>query len=95
VDYVGNYKKHAKTSSGSDNLVCTVTSATTAVCDGVIAIGGSLLLANHVAVNIAVNNPTVAINGGTEQFKNAHGTVKSVPISTSSNNSDLTVTYST
>ena len=93
LDYTGNAKKHAKTATASDNLVCTITTATQGVCDGSIAIGGSLLLANHVTIDIASNNPVVPINGGTGQFKGAHGTVTTVEIGNTAN-SNFTVTYS-
>jgi len=93
VDYVGNHKKHAKTSTGSDNLVCTFTTNSMGTCDGVVAVGGYVLLANHVTVDLTANNPVVTINGGTGPYKGAHGTLSATAVG-SSGNSDFTVTYS-
>jgi hypothetical protein len=93
VDYVGNHKKHAKTSTGSDNLVCTFTTTSMGVCDAVIAVGGSVLLANHVTVDLTANSPVVPLNGGTGPYKGAHGTLSAAVVG-NSGNSDFTVTYS-
>ena len=94
VDYLGNHKKHAKTPTGSDNAVCTFTSATKAVCDEVIAIGGSLLISNHVTVNFSAASPVSKITGGTGKFKGARGTITVTPLIPTLN-SDFTVKYST
>lgn len=96
--YVGNHKHHAKAWTASGHLVCTFTSITgpmsgTATCDGQIAIGGSMLLAENDTLTFSTS-PTVvvAITGGTGKFKGAHGHVKSTSIG-NSNNSDITITF--
>jgi hypothetical protein len=96
--YVGNHKHHAKTWTASDHLVCTFTSITgpmngTATCDGQIAIGGSMLLAENAKLSFS-SSPTVvvALTGGTGRFRGAHGHVKSTDIG-KTNNSDITITY--
>ncbi|HUC38333.1 MAG TPA: hypothetical protein VMR97_14575 [Acidimicrobiales bacterium] len=98
LDYVGNHKSHAKNYTASDNLACTITQSSSTsiigICDGVIAVGGSMLLANHVTVNLGSNNPTVAINGGTGQYKNARGAVVTSAVA-NTNNTDFTITYTT
>jgi hypothetical protein len=94
IDYVGNHKKHAKIPTGGDNAVCTFTTATKAVCDEVIAIGGSLLLADHVTVDFRLTSPVSRITGGTGKFKRARGTITVTPLLPTSN-SDFTVRYST
>jgi hypothetical protein len=94
VDYVGNHKHHAKQATASDHLRCTITGAAgnsaTAVCDAQIAIGGSMLLANHAKLTFGESNApiVVPINGGTGIYRHAHGTVISTSVG---NDSDLTV----
>lgn len=94
VDYVGNHKHHAKQSTASDHLRCTITGSTgsgaTATCDAQIAIGGSMLLANHVKLTFSDSSSPLAvqINGGTGIYRHAHGTVTSTSIG---NNSDFTI----
>jgi hypothetical protein len=99
LDYVGNHKHHAKTWTATDHLVCTFTSITgpmsgTATCDGQIAIGGSMLLAENAKLSFS-NSPTVVVplTGGTGKFRGAHGRVKSTSIG-NTNNSDITITIS-
>jgi hypothetical protein len=94
-DFVGNHKHHAKHFTASDHLVCTITSVTAtggkATCNGEIAIGSSMLLAQNVPIELN-NSPksVVAINGGTGKFSHAKGSVTSTTIG-KSNNSDLVV----
>jgi hypothetical protein len=93
-NYVGNHKKHAKTFTATDHLVCTITSAAgTATCDGQIAIGGSMLLAQNVTVNLAGASNVVPINGGTGKYLHARGTATSVTVG-DTENSDFTVKVS-
>lgn len=96
LDYVGNHKRHAKSWTATDHLVCTFVTASTAVCDGEIAMGNSMLVADHISENFASNSPTMVfqITGGTGALAGAHGTVTSTSIG-NTNNSDFTVTYST
>lgn len=97
TDYSGTAKKHSSTPTGADNLVCTVISGTSATCDGVIAVGNSLLLANHVSVTFGQNGiSSVTINAGTGHYKGSHGTVTSSSSGGSnSNNNELTVKVTT
>jgi hypothetical protein len=96
LDYVGTAKQHAKAWSASDHLVCTFTSITgpmsgTATCNGQIAIGGSMLLAQNVNVSFSTST-VVPINGGTGKFRGAHGQAKSIGIP-HTNNSNFTITF--
>ena len=94
LDYVGNHKHHAKRSKASDHLRCTITGSTknsaTATCDAQIAIGGSMLLANHTKLTFSESSApvVVSIDGGTGIYRHAHGTVTSTSVG---NNSDLTI----
>jgi hypothetical protein len=90
-DYLGTHLAHSKTSTGADNSVCTFTSPTTGICDQVIAMGGSLLLFDHVKVDFALKSPVSEITGGTGIFEGAHGTVTVTPLPTT--NSDFVVRY--
>jgi hypothetical protein len=97
--YVGNHKHHAKKWTATGHLVCTITSIAgpmsgTATCDGQIAIGGSMLLAENAKLTFS-NSPTVVvpITGGTGKYRGAHGHVKSTSIG-NTNNSDITITFS-
>ena len=91
---LGNDKHHAKRSTASDHLRCTITGSTgdsaTATCDAQIAIGGSMLLANHAKLTFSESSApvVVSINGGTGLYRHAHGTVTSTSVG---NNSDLTI----
>jgi len=97
IDFSGTHKHHSSSISASDHLLCqllTVSSTGgTGVCDGQIAVGGALLLAEHVAVTFAANGSLspIPINGGTGPYRGARGTVRSVGIGSSSN-ADLTIT---
>jgi hypothetical protein len=88
LDYVGNHKHHASSFTASDHIACTLASASSAICSGQFAIGGSLLLANYVTVT---SSAPVQINAGTGKYKNARGTINSTSIG-NSNNSDVTIT---
>jgi hypothetical protein len=97
-DYAGNHKHHAKRPSASDHIVCTLTSVSamggpgSALCDGMSAIGGSLILGDDWVLNFTSNAPTtIAITGGTGRYQNAHGTVTVVSINSSGTKSDLTI----
>jgi len=91
-DYAGNHRHHAKQATASDHVVCLLTSASSALCDGTIAIGGSMILGDDFGLNFTSNAATtVKITGGTGLYRHAHGTVlvKSV-----GNNSDVTIKVS-
>jgi hypothetical protein len=94
LNYVGTHKRHASTATASDHIACTFTTDTTGICNGQIAIGGFMLLANAVTVNFASSNIIVPINGGTGKYAHARGTATSVGIG-NTNNSDFTVRYRT
>lgn len=96
LDYVGNSKNHAKNWIATDHLVCTFVSASEGVCDGEIAMGNSMLVADHISESFAGNSPTTVyqITGGTGRLAGATGTVTSTQIA-NTNNSDFTVKYST
>jgi hypothetical protein len=92
-DYVGNHKHHAKQATASDHIVCILTSSSTALCDGTIAIGGSMILGDDFALNFTSNAPTVVkITGGTGSYRGARGTVVAKSAGKNSNNDDLTIT---
>jgi len=91
-DYAGNHKRHAKQATASDHIVCTLTSASSALCDGTIAIGGSLILGDDFVLDFTSNAATaVKITGGTGVYWHAHGTVIAKSVG---NNSDLTIKVS-
>jgi hypothetical protein len=87
LDYVGDAAHHAKRWTASDHLSCTFT-ATAAICDAEVAVGGSLLLGTDVRVQFSAGPTVVKLNGGTGAFKGARGTVTVVSVG---NNANLTV----
>jgi hypothetical protein len=95
IDYAGNHKHHAKKATASDHLRCTITSFTAtagkATCDGQIAIGGSMLLANDVPFTLSNTGApdVVSINGGTGIYHHAHGKIIATNVG---NNTDFTIT---
>jgi hypothetical protein len=95
LDYVGTHTHHAKSPTASDHLVCSLTDATgDATCFGEFAIGGSLLYADGVSVNLAGtgNSTSVPLSGGTGEYQNVTGgTVVSKEVG-KTNNSDVTIT---
>ena len=93
-DYAGNHKHHARQATASDHVVCTVTSTitSTALCDGTIAIGGSMIFGDDFVLNFVSNAATtVKITGGTGLYRHAHGTVIIKPVG---DNTDLTIKVS-
>jgi len=93
--YVGNHTHHASSYSASDHIACVLTSSTAATCNAQIAIGGSLLLANDVTVNLTPTGlGAVQLNAGTGRYKTATGMVTTTPVG-NSNNSDFTITLTT
>ncbi|MBV8734211.1 MAG: hypothetical protein JO120_05460 [Solirubrobacterales bacterium] len=91
-DYVGNHKHHAKQATASDHIICTLTGGSTALCDGTIAIGGSMILGDDFVFNFNSNAATtVTITGGTGSYRHAHGTVIAKPVG---NNTDVTIKVS-
>jgi hypothetical protein len=94
--YVGNHKHHAAKPSGSDHLRCTITSLSRKGprmrCNGQIAIGGSMLLANDETFTLSATPPPTPINGGTGIYRHARGLITPTNIG---NNTDfkIRVTY--
>ena len=75
----------AKQATASDHVVCTVTSTitSTALCDGTIAIGGSMIFGDDFVLNFVSNAATtVKITGGTGLYRHSHGTVIIKPVGT-------------
>lgn len=88
-DYVGNHKHHAKHATASDHIGCTLISASSALCDGTIAIAGSMILGDDFVLDLNSTAPTIVkITGGTGRYRHAHGTVIAKPVG---NNTDLTI----
>jgi hypothetical protein len=94
VDYVGNHKHHARTPTGSDHLHCTLTGLTgdgaKAVCDGQIALGGSMLLVNADSLSLPDSNGPLVfrINAGTGAYRHARGTITATTVG---NNTDFVI----
>jgi hypothetical protein len=91
TDYVGNHKHHAKQATASDHVVCTLTSTTSGLCDGTVAIGGSMILGDDFVLNFDSNLTTLKITGGTGRYRHARGTVAAKSVG---NNTDLTIKVS-
>ena len=92
-DYAGNHKHHAKQATASDHVVCTLTSASSALCDGTFAIGGSMILGDDFVLSLTSNAATtVKITGGTGIYRHAHGTIIGKPVS--ANGTDFTIKVS-
>lgn len=86
VDYVGNHKHHTRTPTASDHLRCTLTGLTAngakAVCDGQIAIRGSMLLVNNESLTLPDSNGPLVfrINGGTGTYRHARGKITATTV---------------
>jgi hypothetical protein len=92
-DFAGNDKHHAKQATASDHVVCTLTSSSSALCDGTFAIGGSMILGDDFVLNFTSNAPTtVKITGGTGIYRHAHGTIIAKPVTM--NTTDFTIKIS-
>ena len=94
-DYVGNHRHHARHATASDHIVCTIMANGKGLCDGTLAIGGSMILGDDFILDLASNNPVtvVEITGGTGRFRHARGTI--VAKSVSQNTTDLTIRVTT
>jgi hypothetical protein len=94
IDYAGNHKHHANETTASDHLRCTITNLTAggakAICDGQIAISGSMLLVNHESLTLPDSNGPLVfrINGGTNRYLHAHGAITATTVG---NNTDFTI----
>ena len=91
-DYAGNHVHHAKQATASDHIVCTLISNSSALCDGMTAIGSAMILGDDFVISFASNAPTtVKITGGTGIYRHAHGTIVAKTVA---NNTDLTIKVS-
>ena len=85
--YSGTAQHHAANWTGSAFLYCTVTkvvnpsSNVQATCDGVLALGGSMVTSISTQ-NLASSAPTIVypIDAGTGKYLNARGTVKTTTV---------------
>ena len=97
IVYTGTHSSHPGGSIGSAHLLCAVSavsgSSGTAVCDGLIDIGGSLLVADHQSVDLSGNSIKLDITGGTGRYQGAQGTLSSANVA-NSNDTDITLTVS-
>lgn len=76
-DYVGTQKHHAKRATASDHTLCTITGSNSVLCDGALAIGGALILADDYLIDFPSTKKvtTIKITGGTGRYRGARGTV--------------------
>jgi hypothetical protein len=84
LDYAGTAAHHASQWTASDQLTCTLTSSATGLCNAEIAIGGSMLVADGVTLNLAAPRLVVPLSGGTGVFRGARGSITVVGIGNSS-----------
>lgn len=90
VAYVGNRNHHAKRWTASFHLRCVLGSSGRSTCDGQIAIGGSMLLAEQIHPNSPGKLGRLPISGGTGIFQRAHGTMTLVNVG-NTNTSEATI----
>jgi hypothetical protein len=94
VDYVGSQASHGATSTVSDHLFCTVVSMpANARCFAVFAAGDGLIYADNFATNLAANNGTIRVDGGTGRFAGYTGSLTDTTIG-NTNNSVVVITLS-
>jgi hypothetical protein len=93
--YVGNHKHHATRATVSNHVECTFIDAMgNAMCSAQIAIGGSMLLATDVTLNVGQGAPPkVPINGGTGKYLHAHGVLMNKRLG--NGNNDITLKFTT
>ena len=98
--YPGTAKHHTAAYTGTAFLYCTVTKVVSssnvqATCDGVAAIGGSMITSISTQ-NVASSSPTSVypIDAGTGKYLGATGTVKTTAVG-SSGNSNAVITIKT
>jgi hypothetical protein len=90
-DYVGNHNHHARLATASDHEDCTLISATSGLCDGTIAVGGAMIIADDFVLDFTAKVTTAKITGGTGRYRRAHGTVIATDVG---NNTDFTIKVS-
>ncbi len=92
VDYVGNQASHGATWTVSDHLFCTVVSMpANAKWFAVFAVGDGLIYADNFATNLAANNGTIRVDGGTGSFSGYSGSLTDTTIG-NTNNSAVVIT---
>lgn len=76
-DYSGNHLHHASRAAASDRTNCTVVTPSSVLCDGTIAIGGAMILADDYVLTFPSSRPTttVQITGGTGIYAGARGKI--------------------
>jgi hypothetical protein len=89
--FAGNHKHHAKRPSASAHVACTLTSTSSALCDGAIGLGGAMIIGDDFVLSFTASTITVKITGGTGRYRHAHGTVVSKNVGS---NSDVTIKLS-
>jgi hypothetical protein len=93
--YSGDHNHHAKKATASDKSVCTVISPSGVLCDGIFAIGGSVIIADDYMLRFPVKKPepvTIKITGGTGRYQGARGTISAVAVGNSVYATDVTIT---
>jgi hypothetical protein len=97
IVYSGSHSSHPAASMGSAHLICAVTAVSgsggTGVCNGLIDLGGSLLVADHQSVDLSGNNVKLGITGGTGRYEGAQGTLSSADVG-NTNDTDVTLSVS-
>jgi membrane-associated protease RseP (regulator of RpoE activity) len=89
--YQGTHARHIKHATGTSDIVCTFTAATSGFCDGSITIGGSELSAQHVPDTfVAGGVGPLELITGTGRFATDSGTATITPVGMNGN-SDLTI----
>ncbi|HEX5268103.1 MAG TPA: hypothetical protein VFW24_15155 [Acidimicrobiales bacterium] len=95
--YTGNHSSHGATTIGSAHLLCAVTAVSgnggSGLCDGLIDLGGSMLVADHQSIDLTNNNVKLNITGGTGRYQGAQGTLSSANVG-NTNDTDLTISVS-
>ena len=94
-DYSGDHNHHAKKATASDETVCTVMSSSSALCDGIFAIGGSMIIADDYVLRLPskrLTTITIKITGGTGRYQGARGTITAVAVGDSVFATDVTIT---
>ncbi len=92
VDYVGSQASHGATWTVSDHLFCTVVSMpANAKCFAVFAAGDGLIYADNFTTNLAANNGTIRVDGGTGSFAGYTGSLTDTTIG-NTNDSSVVIT---
>jgi hypothetical protein len=95
-DYSGDHNHHAKKATASNESVCTVISSSAVLCDGIFAIGGSMIIADDYMLHFQKKPKpvTIKITGGTGRYRGARGTISAVLVGNSFDVIDVTINVS-